>query len=149
MNNKPWSEERKTLAWQRALNRFWNDVRKTRGCWIWLGPQMLSGYGVFAYGKKCGWKKAAHRMAYELVIGPIPAGLQLDHLCRNRQCVNPKHLEPVTVRINVLRGVGITALNARKTHCPRHHPYSRGNTYRTSSGKRVCRTCNRLRKRAH
>ncbi|MDP9224875.1 MAG: HNH endonuclease [Actinomycetota bacterium] len=83
----------------------------------------------------------AHRVAYELLVGPIPEGLTLDHLCRNTSCVNPQHLEPVTVRENVLRGMGWGAKNKRKTHCHRGHPFDAKNTLRIPGGTRKCRTC--------
>lgn len=114
------------------------------GCWEFDGPPD-NGYGRF-------WSKGrtllAHRFAYELFIGPVPEGLQLDHLCRNRLCVAPAHLEPVTIGENVLRGVGITARNASKTHCPRGHEFTPENTYTTTQGKRQCRTCAVARTRA-
>lgn len=84
-----------------------------------------------------------HRVAWETLRGPIPDGMQLDHLCRQRACWNPDHLEPVSPRENVLRGVGITAMNAKKTHCPQGHPYDDANTGITSTGKRRCRACGR------
>jgi hypothetical protein len=97
----------------------------------------------------------AHRVAYEALIGPIPDGLQLDHLCRNRACVNPLHTEPVTQIENIRRGeAGVPSGSQQraKTHCPQGHPYSQGNTYIRKNGHRMCRTCNaaaqrRLRRR--
>lgn len=85
----------------------------------------------------------AHRFMYRLLRGEIPAGLQLDHLCRVRHCVNPWHLEAVTARVNVLRGIGPTAQNAQKTRCPLGHPLSDENTYRNAQGERRCRICRR------
>ncbi|MFJ2662519.1 HNH endonuclease signature motif containing protein [Arthrobacter koreensis] len=81
-----------------------------------------------------------HRVAYELFSGPIPNGLVLDHLCRNRGCFNPNHLEPVTRAVNNLRGVGFMAAHARKTHCPKGHPYDEKNT-QIKNGARRCRAC--------
>jgi hypothetical protein len=119
--------------------RFWSKVDKSGECWLWMGTKSR-GYGQFyLYGR--GWP--AHRLAYELVIAPIPEGLQLDHLCRVRHCVNPDHLEAVTNKVNCLRGVSPWAVNARKTDCPQGHPYSGENLYTAPSGARYCRTCNR------
>lgn len=109
-----------------------------QGCMAWLGPVDAQGYG--RHGKE--W---AHRFVYEMTVGPIPSGLQLDHLCRNRRCVNPDHLEPVTSRENTLRGDGPTAQNARKSHCHRGHPFSGDNLFVRSDGTRRCRACHNLR----
>lgn len=89
----------------------------------------------------------AHRLVYELLVGPIPDGLQLDHLCRNRGCVRPDHLEPVTRRTNILRGTGPSAIHARKTQCPHGHPYDRTVTRRGTTERR-CSTCENARGRA-
>lgn len=85
---------------------------------------------------------SAHRWAYEHFVGPIPDGLQLDHLCRNTHCANPSHLEPVTAQENLRRSTNFVADNMRKTHCPTGHPYSDQNT-RMTSGKRTCIQCKR------
>jgi HNH endonuclease len=89
----------------------------------------------------------AHRVVYETLVGPIPDGLVIDHLCRNPRCVRPDHMEPVTNQVNVLRGIGITALRKQKTHCPAGHAYSLENTRYSKEGKRNCRTCARDRYR--
>lgn len=121
--------------------RFWAKVDKNGpgGCWPWLGA-VRTGYGRFAVQQKR--LVQAHRFAYELLVGPIPDGLELDHLCRNRACVNPDHMEPVTSRVNTLRGTSPAARNAVKTHCDAGHPLSPENTY-VWNGQRACKTCRR------
>ncbi len=116
--------------------RFWANVDIAGGdeCWRWRGSKNSLGYGKAYAGENR--YRSAHRVAYELARGPIPAGLQLDHLCRNRLCVNPLHLEPVTQKENILRGIGWGAENARKERCPRGHRYD----YRDKAGRR-CRQC--------
>jgi HNH endonuclease len=92
----------------------------------------------------------AHRLAYILEIGPVPAGLTLDHLCRHRACVNPAHLEAITNHENILRGAGASAQHARQTHCVNGHPFDAVNTYiRKTVGRpgRECKECSRLRNR--
>lgn len=120
--------------------RFWEKVDFTGPCWEWTAYR-LQGYGRFGVGGRGGRIVYAHRWAWEHLVGPIPDGSIIDHLCRNRACVNPDHLEPVTSRVNSLRGYSHAALNARKTHCPQGHPYSEENTYRMANGNRICRTC--------
>lgn len=114
---------------------FWAKVDRSGECWLWTAYTMPNGYGT--------WRQTlAHRVAYELSIGPIPDGLQLDHLCRVRNCVRPDHLEPVTCRENLLRGDTITARCVAATHCPHGHPYDEANTYRSpTNGSRSCRAC--------
>jgi hypothetical protein len=119
--------------------RFWQRVDAAGDCWIWTAYTDAAGYGVFREGTL---RLRAHRVAYELLIGPIPEGLVIDHLCRNTSCVNPSHLEPVTTRVNTLRGVGPAARQAQQTHCKRGHEFTPENTYLELGGrKRVCRTC--------
>jgi hypothetical protein len=111
------------------------------GCWIWMGSMAVNGYGMFKV--RAGEQVLAHRFAYERAHGAVPDGLSLDHLCRVRCCVNPVHLEPVTTRVNILRGVGVTSANARKTHCHRGHEFTPENTVRAGrngEGRR-CRIC--------
>jgi IS5 family transposase len=125
-----------------VLDRFVDKILLDDECWEWTGGKTL-GYGTFWVAK--GTRVKAHRFAYEWLVGPVPEGLSLDHLCRNRGCVNPAHLEPVTHRENVLRGEGRSAVNARKTHCKNGHPYSGDNVLIVSRGDgstfRKCRQC--------
>lgn len=126
--------------------RFFSHVTEGgRGCWEFdnLTP---TGYGYFVIDKV---PTAAHRWSYEYLVSPIPDGLDLDHLCRNRACVNPWHVEPVTPRVNILRGISDPAVNARKTECLRGHPFDDTNTYLTPDGRRMCRACQRARDLAH
>jgi hypothetical protein len=118
--------------------RFFDHIagEDERGCWIWDTPHPESGYGQFGGGN-------AHRWSYEFFVADIPAGLELDHLCRSRSCVNPWHLDPVPTAVNVLRGEGPAAVNARKTHCIHGHEFTPGNTYRPPGrpNTRHCRAC--------
>lgn len=111
-------------------------------CKVFEGSIVDSGYGRI-YGGGRHKYRLAHRVAWEAANGPIPEGMQIDHLCRNRACVNPDHLEPVTSRINTLRGVSPAAKNVHKTHCLRGHPLSGENLYVDRKGKRSCRVCKR------
>src|SRR5580765_9084 len=97
----------------KTVDRFWLLVERSDSCWNWQGSISPKGYGRF----RASQGSLAHRYAYELLIGRVPEGLILDHPCRNLKCVNPAHLEPVTHRVNLLRGVGIAAICARKIHC--------------------------------
>jgi hypothetical protein len=120
-------------------------VEPAPGCWLWKGAVHYGGYGT--YTARHGDKRYAHRMVYELLVGPIPDGLDLDHLCRVRSCVNPDHLEPVTRRENLLRGETDAARRAAMTACERGHPFTPENTYVKPSGARECRPCRRARVR--
>lgn len=127
-------------------HRFWSKVemQSMEGCWEWHAAKNSEGYGRYYFDGKA---RPAHRLAYEAMRGPIPTGLQIDHLCRNRACVNLDHLEPVSGRVNVLRGEGPAARCARVTLCPQGHPYDEANTYITTKGKRNCRACTYLQHR--
>lgn len=118
----------------------------TDGCWLWTGGKNPNGYGR-VFDKGAGALRQAHRLVYERLVGPIPEGLQLDHLCRVRNCVNPEHLEPVTARENTIRGDTGPGRNARKTHCMRGHEFTPENTRIRPNGSRMCRTCRALRRR--
>ena len=129
-------------------DRVAEKIRLTNTCWIWTAGLHFRGYGeVWDESLRDG--KLAHRYVYERLVGPVPDGLVLDHLCRNRRCVNPEHLEPVTHRENILRGTGQSARNAAKTECVHGHPLSGANLYvMPSTGHRYCRVCRNAKKRA-
>jgi hypothetical protein len=130
-----------------AKKRFWAKVaiKLPSECWEWQGYVMPQGYGQFgANGKHS--LVLAHRMVYEFEVGKIPEGLTIDHLCYNRRCVNPAHLEAVTMKENILRA-DAASINRNKTHCPKGHAYDQQNTYVGVSGSRFCRACRNLRYR--
>ncbi len=128
--------------------RFWEKVEKTATCWLWTGALQPNGYGRFQ-------NYLAHRYAYELLVGPIPSGLTIDHVktrgCKHRNCVNPAHLEPVTQKVNNARGVGAAVTKARhaaKTHCKLGHEFTIENTYIKPDGRRSCKACKTSRAKA-
>lgn len=122
------------------------SIDQSSGCWIWTAYKNKSGYGVVSIG---GMRAVlAHRVIYELLCTTIAPGKTLDHLCRVRACVNPAHLEQVSNIENILRGVGFTANNARKTHCKNGHEFCVDNTY-IRNGHRSCRECNSTSVRAY
>ena len=114
------------------------------GCWLWMGALHNDGYGVIRIGtRSSGAIKKAHRVSYETFIGTIPNGLEIDHLCRVRCCINPHHLEPVTPEVNRLRGFGVSRLNEMKTHCVRGHEFTEANTLHFIHRGKECRRCKR------
>ena len=110
----------------------------SEGCWIWTAARQKGGYG--SIGSGLGSTILAHRYAYQLFVGDVPDGMELDHLCRNTACVNPNHLEAVPHRVNMLRSEAPPGHHARKTHCKNGHPFDEANTYRRGVG-RACRAC--------
>lgn len=125
-----------------AEERFWEKVvpEPNSGCWLWIGALDTGGYGFFYVA--VGQFIRAHRFAYERLIGTIPGRRDLDHLCRIRRCVRPSHLEPTTRQVNVLRGVGLAADNARREICINGHDFTDENTYyRKDRVGRLCRRC--------
>jgi len=125
--------------------RFWSKVDRSTACWLWCGAVQSGGYGSFWLDGKM---QLAHRVAYGWIIAPVPDILTVDHLCKRRTCVNPAHMEIVTLKENVLRSGSPPALNARKECCPAGHPYIAENTL-LHKGERICRACRTIRSRAN
>lgn len=131
------------------------DLRFPNECWLWTASCRRNGYGMFNLSRKGEPQQvwSAHRLAYVVLVGCLPAGKDLDHLCRQRRCVNPFHLEPVRRRDNLLRSpVAPAGVNSAKTHCPQGHPYDDVNTYwwkgMYGNPTRLCRACQRERGQA-
>lgn len=124
-----------------AVDRFWPKVDRSGDCWEWLAGRNPGGYGLF--GSPAGYSGLAHRFSYQILVGEIPEGMTLDHLCRNRSCVNPDHLEPVPPDENKRRGLTHRLLNGMDSKCVNGHPYTPGNTYVNPNKNHDvrCRTC--------
>lgn len=122
----------------------WVSIEPNTGCWMWMGQITNAGYGRVSIRHRY---HPAHRVFYEAHVGPIPDGLQIDHLCRHRWCVNPAHMEPVTCSENLRRGESPVGRNARKVHCVRGHAFDESNTLKLKGGGRRCRACHRRRAR--
>ena len=127
-----------------TAERFWAKVNKTDTCWLWTASTKGAGYGQYIIKGK---SYLSHRLSYEMLVGLIPEGLVIDHLCKVKTCVNPKHLEAVTQYENMMRSQSGAYLKAR-THCPRNHPYLGTNLYVSPSGGRFCRACRRVKGRS-
>lgn len=128
--------------------RFWSKVDAVGPCWLWTAGTNPLGYGRYNLTWRNGKPQGlvlAHRHAWQSLVGPIPEGLVLDHLCRVPACVNPDHLEPVTQAENIRRGYGYSAQCARRVHCPNGHPLDGA----LGNGRRYCLTCNRDRSLAN
>jgi hypothetical protein len=126
--------------------RLLKHVRQTDTCWLWIGATSPTGYGNVTFR---GRSEKAHRAMYRAVVGSIPPRRDLDHTCRVRRCVRPEHLEPVTRRENLRRGIVAAGVGHIAAHCVNGHPWNAANTLERSNGYRVCRVCNRQRMRQH
>ena len=134
----------KRMLFVDRLDQFEREVGKD-ACWLWPGGVGKNGYPTVGHWAITGKDTTGHRRAYETLIGPVPVGVTLDHLCNTRRCINPWHLQFTTRGANVLRGDGPSARAARQTHCPFGHPYSGDNLlisrYRRNGGWQVGRRC--------
>lgn len=124
--------------------RFWDRVSRAddESCWEWIGARDERGYGRLGHGGRGTGFSYAHRLSYEINVGPIPTGLTIDHLCRNTSCVNPRHLEPVSLEENIRRA------KRYRTHCIHGHEFTPENTYWRKEGRRQCIQCQHDRREA-
>lgn len=131
------------MRYTKTALELWDRVKvgHPQECWPFLGTPTGAGYALFGFGKV---KHYGHRLAYELIKGAIPNGLVIDHVCQNKICCNPFHLEAVTLGENFVRSPhGPAARNARKVSCPQGHPYAGSNLRLGKDGSRICRACHR------
>ncbi len=131
------------------MERFFSKIKfnKKTWCWDWIAGTDKDGYGQFWFNKK---QRKAYRVSYELFRGSLTDGLTLDHLCKNKKCCNPEHLEQVSIGINLKRASHqITTINSKKTHCHNGHEFTPENTYITPLGKRQCNECQTQRKKKY
>lgn len=135
-------EDGRYLTEAPTVSRFWQWVSKSQTCWNWTGYIDEKGYGRLVLSGQKQYIRV-HRYSYEIHNGPIPERMTIDHLCRNRKCVNPVHLEAVTAAVNTLRGFGAPAVNGRKGECIHGHPFTPENTFKQWGGGRGCLACNR------
>lgn len=124
-------------------DRFWSNVDASGDCWEWTGGRYDNGYGCFSNLRPDTKRRTylSHRESWRMLVGPLTPGLTIDHLCRNRLCVNPMHLEEVTRGANVLRGFGKTAVAAKRTHCKWGHDFKESEDWPDSRGRRRCYLC--------
>jgi len=137
-------EQNRKAIREQFEDRFWARVEPTGFCWEWVGGLDTNGYGRVKVPDTHAASKA-HRVAYELLVGPIPGGLVIDHLCRNTRCVNPDHLEPVTSGENTRRGLPAMP----RPTCARGHEWTEENIFPKPGGGRECRQCRNAKKRAY
>lgn len=136
---------------QRAVRpleeRIFEKVDADGCCWLWTGAKNIGGYGAVSLGRRDG-AAIVHRLVWKLLVGPIPEGMELDHLCRVRECCNPDHLQPVTRAVNVARGAQRAGIH-RRAACINGHPFTPDNTITTLRGTHTCRTCRCLANRRY
>lgn len=130
------------LRYKMVIDRFFEKVKITSHCWIWNASKNEDGYGLFRFNGKV---RRAHQFSYKLYKGKLKDGCEIDHICKNRSCVNPYHMEGVTHKENTLRGNTVGGVYARRTHCKSGHPFTGENVYSRGPGLgRGCRACNKI-----
>ena len=144
-NNRVYARGYKGVSRPRPVeDRLWPRVTKTETCWLWHRAEP-HGYGKISVN---GRHEYVHRVVYEMLRGPIPEGMQIDHLCRNKLCCNPDHLEPVTRKENLARGIDANAAKRNQSHCKNGHEWAPPNLRVASNGRRFCKPCADARRRA-